>query len=171
MKNRHKYFTQNIGTLEHAAGVPPERPVEARRSPWLVHGTTCVNCPTSDLADRMKECVLTRIVPPREASASIWYSQGLLTSTTHNSVVAPVTLALCENNTLPRPTLPSWPPTFLIAKLSTHSKTAFRCAMPEPPRSLVFIVCSRAMENSICAYDNFMDPLSGDIEADANRRR
>ncbi|KAG0644889.1 DHS-like NAD/FAD-binding domain-containing protein [Tuber brumale] len=56
----HKCFTQNIDTLERAAGVPPEKLIEAHGS---FAGQSCVDCRVPYPADEMKEHLLAGSVP------------------------------------------------------------------------------------------------------------
>jgi len=64
----HKCFTQNVDTLERAAGVPPEKLVEAHGS---FAGQSCIDCHVAYPADKMKEYLLTGSVPYCEACAGL----------------------------------------------------------------------------------------------------
>ncbi|CUS12184.1 unnamed protein product [Tuber aestivum] len=64
----HKCFTQNIDTLERAAGVPPEKLVEAHGS---FAGQSCIDCHVAYPADKMKEHLLAGSVPKCEACAGL----------------------------------------------------------------------------------------------------
>jgi len=64
----HKCFTQNVDTLERAAGVPPEMLVEAHGS---FAGQSCIDCHAAYPADKMKEYLLAGSVPHCEACAGL----------------------------------------------------------------------------------------------------
>ncbi|KIY44940.1 SIR2-domain-containing protein, partial [Fistulina hepatica ATCC 64428] len=64
----HRCFTQNIDTLERRAGVPPSKIVEAHGS---FASQRCIGCRRPFDDERMKRCVLNRIVPRCETCNSL----------------------------------------------------------------------------------------------------
>ncbi|RPB00658.1 NAD-dependent deacetylase sirtuin-2 [Choiromyces venosus 120613-1] len=64
----HKCFTQNIDTLERAAGVPPELLVEAHGS---FAGQSCIDCHAAYPGDKMKENLLAGSVSKCEVCTGL----------------------------------------------------------------------------------------------------